>query len=171
MNEALFSVLVGTAGLSLAALIALLLTLTRNADNTDPTAQRSLMLLVALAIVLQSLHFAEELLADFHERFPEMLGLRPWSVTFFVCFNLFWIAVWGLSLVGLHKKVRAAFFPVWFLGIGCAANGVAHPLFSIFERGYFPGLWSSPLVGILGFLVLRGLATFTQAERPPVGAA
>lgn len=171
MHEALYSVLVGTAGLSLAALMALLLTVTRSVGDPDPLARRSLVRLIALAILLQSLHFTEELLTGFHMRFPEMLGLRPWSITFFVGFNLFWIAVWGGSLAGVHRQLRAALFPLWFLGIACAANGIAHPLFSVVERGYFPGLWSSPLVGIAGFLLLRGLAAFTRAERLSPGSA
>ena len=167
MNEDLFSILVGTAGLSVAALVALLLTFARKAGHANPAAQRHVMRLTTISIVLQSLHFTEELLTGFYERFPEMLGLRPWSVTFFVWFNVFWIAVWVLSLLGLHRQVRAAFFPLWFLAIAGVANGVSHPLFSVVERAYFPGLWTSVAVGIVGFLLLRGLSLLTRVEESP----
>ena len=162
MNEALYSILVGTAGLSVAAVMALLLTLTRKAGDSDPILQRRLMHLTALTIVLQGLHFAEEWVTGFYKHFPELLGLRSWSVVFFVSFNLFWLVVWVLSAIGLRGPVQAAFFPIWFLGIGCIANGLAHPLFSLVEGGYFPGLWTSPLVGVAGILLLRALALYTQ---------
>ena len=100
----------------------------------------------------------------FHLRYPELLGLAPWPPSFFVTFNLVWIVVWGLSLLGLSRHVRAAYFPMWFLGIGSAVNGVAHPIFSMAVSGYFPGLLTSPLVGLLGVLLLRELARNSNVE-------
>jgi hypothetical protein len=160
----------GTAGLSVSALIALFLTVTRASVDPDAAARGHLARLLVLALVLQCGHFAEELATGFHDRFPEMLGLRPWSLAFFVPFNLFWIAVWGLSIVGLRAGLRVALFPIWFLGIGCAANGVAHPLFAALEWAYFPGLWMSPLVGVVGILLLRRLASFTRDPGRVAGA-
>jgi hypothetical protein len=45
-------------------------------------------------------------------------------------------------------------FPLWFLGIACALNGLAHPLLALRSGGYFPGLITSPLVGVAGVLLL-----------------
>lgn len=162
MNETLYSIFPSTAILGVAALVALRLTLTRSARGA---ASRRLLRLSVLTLGLQSLHFAEEWGTGLHERLPELFGFPPWPVAFFVSFNLFWMAVWGLSIGGLRAQVRAAFFPLWFLGIACAANGLLHPLLSVAAGGYFPGLLTSPLVGITGVLLLRGLASFTQAER------
>ncbi len=41
-------------------------------------------------------------------------------------------------------------------------NGVVHPLLAVASGGYFPGLWSSPLVGIVGVLLLRALGSFSR---------
>ena len=43
-------------------------------------------------------------------------------------------------------------YHVWFLAIASALNGIAHPVLSMMGGGYFPGLLTSPLVGILGTL-------------------
>ena len=86
-------------------------------------------------------------MTGFHERFPQMLGLPAWSGEFFVAFNLFWISVWVLSSIGVRTNFRPAFFPVWFFAIGMAGNGFAHPALAIAAAGYFPGLFTSPVVG------------------------
>ena len=161
MNEQLRSILLGTAGLSVAALIALLLTLARGGVEADPARRRRAVRVAVVAILFQSAHFAEELATGFHERFPVLLGLAPWSLWFFVPFNLIWLALWTLSVFGLAARRRAALFPLWFLGLGCVANGIAHPLFSLRTGGYFPGLVSSPLVGMAGVLLLRHLRGVT----------
>lgn len=169
MNESLVSILVGTAGLGVAALLALLLTVTRSMGDPSPTAQQRLVRLAALAIVLQGFHFLEEWVTGFYERFPALLGLLPWPRSFFVWFNVFWMVLWVAALIGLSYRVKAALllFPLWFLGIAGVANGIAHPLFSVIERGYFPGLWTSPAVGIVGAVLLHKLVSFTQTEPIP----
>jgi hypothetical protein len=117
-----------------------------------------------LAIALHFGHSAEELFGGFNARFPALLGLPPWSLAFFVSFNLFWIAVWALSIFGLRARIRAALFPVWFLAIGSAANGLEHPAFAAIQGSYFPGLWTSPFVGIVGLLLLHRLTVFTRGS-------
>jgi hypothetical protein len=161
MNEQLRSILVGTAGLSVAAVAALMLTLARGAIGDDATRLRSAVRLAIITILLQSAHFAEELATGFHQRFPELLGLTPWSLRFFVSFNLIWLAAWVLGVFGLAARWRVALFPLWFLGLGCVANGIAHPLLSLRTGGYFPGLVTSPVVGVSGVLLLRRLFGIT----------
>ena len=58
--------------------------------------------LVAAAIAVQGIHFAEEWATGFYERFPRLLGLYPWSAALWVSFNLAWIAIWCLALFGLE---------------------------------------------------------------------
>ncbi len=158
--------LLGTAGLSVAAVVALGLTLSRGGVVGDETKLRASIRLAVLAVLLQAAHFAEEWATGFHQRFPELLGLSPWSIRFFVTFNLVWIAIWILSLWGLKARRRVALFPLWFLGLGCVANGLAHPLFALRTGGYFPGLVTSPLVGIVGLLLLRRLFRITTSPLP-----
>lgn len=165
MSEDLYSVVPSLAVLSLVALSALALTLTRAATDPDPIARRRLMRLVTLVVVLQGAHFTEELVTGFAERLPGTFGLPPVPGALFVSFNLFWIAVWGISVLGLRTPFRVVFFPIWFLALACAANGLLHPLLALVAGGYFPGLWTSPVVGIAGVQLLRRLASYTQAHR------
>jgi hypothetical protein len=88
--------------------------------------------------------------------------LTVWSDTFFVIFNLTWLVVWAVAIVGLRKFPRVAAIPLWFLAIASAVNGVAHPIMSVAVAGYFPGLWSSLIVGILGFILLHRLFLATS---------
>ena len=46
--------------------------------------------------------------------------------------------------------MRIAFLPVWFFVLAQLANAVAHPILAIVAGGYFPGLATSPVVGIVG---------------------
>jgi uncharacterized membrane protein YhdT len=162
VNDELRSVLIGTAGLSIAGAMALLLAVVRRVRSWSEPTIRPTVRLAVVAVLLQAIHFIEEFTTEFHERFPELLGLAPWSVQFFVSFNLVWLAIWILSAWALGERRRAAFFPLWFLAIGCTANGVAHPLLSMRTGAYFPGLVTSWLVGVIGVLLLRRLALITE---------
>jgi len=66
--------------------------------------------------------------------------------------------------------MRAALFPLWFLAIASLANGVAHPLLSVQAGRYFPGLFTSPLVGVAGLALLRQMALATGDVRLESGA-
>jgi hypothetical protein len=171
VSDEVRSILLGTAGLSVAGVAALFLTLSRGGVAKGRTQIQATIRLAVVAVLLQSAHFAEEYATGFYHRFPELLGLTGWSLSFFVSFNLFWLAIWALSIWGLAARWRAALFPLWFLAIGCVANGIAHPLFSVRTAGYFPGLLTAPFVGIVGILLLRRLLLVTGgSHRSPAVA-
>jgi len=161
MDESLRSILTGTAGLSAAAVVALLLTILRKPAD-DPASRDQTVRLFLTGLAVQCLHFMEEFVTRFHDRFPALLGLPPWSENFFVTFNLLWLTVWILSAIGLQRGHRVALFPVWFFAIAAMANGLAHPLLALAARGYFPGLITSPLVGLIGILLWRRLMALTR---------
>jgi hypothetical protein len=171
MSDQLRSILLGTAGLSVAAAIALLLTLVRGGMEASGPELRLAVRLAFVTTLVQAGHFAEELATGFHWRFPELLGLSPWSLRFFVSFNLVWLAVWGLSLWGLAERRRSALFPFWFLGIAGVVNGLAHPALSLRTGGYFPGLVTSPLMGVAGIVLLRQLGMITKPGHQGRGSA
>ena len=171
MNEELRSILLGTAGLSVAGAIALFLTLSRGWVDERRARISGAVPIAFVAILFQAAHFTEELATSFHQRFPVLLGLTPWSLRFFVTFNLVWLAIWCLSAWGLVARCRAALFPLWFLAIGSIANGVVHPLFAILTGGYFPGLVTSPFVGVVGVFLIRRLLLVTDSGNPWLGSA
>jgi hypothetical protein len=160
------SVLLGTAGLTAAAGIALILAISRGAIDQDEARIRAAVRAATAAVLIHSSHFAEEFATGFHERFPEMLGLSSWSPGLFVSFNVFWIATWAVSIRGLAARRRIALWPLWFLGIASGLNGLAHPLLALRFGGYFPGLVTSTLSGVAGVLLFRRLLLAT-AKRDP----
>jgi hypothetical protein len=168
MSEEIRSILTGTIPLDIMIAGAAALTVSRGAGDRSPTARIRTTWFAAGALAVQSVHFAEELITGFHQRFPELFGLHPWPIEFFVSLNLFWIAVWALSLAGVRTGYHAALFPVWFLGVAAAVNGIAHPLLALAARGYFPGLLTCPLSGLTGMLLLRQLGSLTSDVRAEV---
>jgi hypothetical protein len=159
MTENLRSILTGTAGLTVAAVVSLALTILRRPQTAgwEPTAR-----LFSVGLAVQSLHFMEEFMTHFEDRFPALLGLSAWSENFFVAFNLIWMSVWILSAIGLQRGNRVALFAVWFFALACVANGIAHPVLAIVAHGYFPGLITSPVLGVLGALLWRKLHQCTR---------
>lgn len=169
MAETLDSIVPSAAFLGALAVFAIFLTASRHWVADNAVSVRGAARTAALAVVAQSAHFLEELSTGFHVRFPELFGFPPMPVGFFVSFNAFWLSVWALSAWGLAHRNRAALFPLWFLGLGCIANGLAHPAFSVGVGGYFPGLATSPVVGLLGFFLLRRLLRVTHRARDVPG--
>lgn len=111
---------------------------------------------------IQGAHFAEEWATDFHVRFPALLGLDPMPLSFFITINLAWLVIWIVSIPFLRAGRRAAFFAAWFLAIAGMLNGVAHPMMAISSAGYFPGLITSPLIGIAGVILWQRLKMATS---------
>jgi hypothetical protein len=160
------SLLTGTIALTVLAVVALLLTVSRWPRTIEAVAWRRLRVVYLAAIGSQAAHFAEELSNGFYLRFPEQLGLSPWSPNAFIILNGFWLVVWVVSLLGLRRYFRVAAFPAWFLALAGIVNGVAHPLLALRVGGYFPGLFTSPLVFVAGLLLLRELNRATTPRRP-----
>ena len=144
--------------------VAISLTLYRNHKNIKERALDHFVNIFLVGIAFQCLHFTEEFITRLYELLPQLLGLPVWSKEFFVTFNLSWIFIWILSAVGIKNNFRAAFIPLWFFAIMMIANGIIHPLLAVAVGGYFPGLITSPIVGILGILILNRLLKMTKQE-------
>ena len=143
MNENLRSMLMGTAGLSVAAIAAVLLTMMRRLVDGDPVVRERTVRRFLIGLAAQSLHFMEEDVTGFAYRFPALLGLTPWPQNFFVVFNLIWLSVWILSAIDLQRGYRFALFPVWFFAIAAIANGSRTLCWRSYLMDISPGL--SPL--------------------------
>jgi Protein of unknown function with HXXEE motif len=164
VNENLRSVLAGTAGLSAGAVVALLLTILRRPVDGDLVGRERTARIFLIGLAAQCLHFMEEFVTRFQDRFPALLGLPAWSEIFFVVFNLIWLSVWILSAIGLQRGYRLVLFPIWFFAIAAIANGIAHPLLAVVADGYFPGLITSPVVGVVGVLLWLRLQALTRSS-------
>lgn len=144
--------------------MALLLTILRRPVDGDLVGRERTARLFLIGLAAQCMHFMEEFVTRFQERFPTLLGLPAWSQNFFVVFNLIWLSVWILSAIGLRRGYRIALFPVWFFAIGAIVNGIAHPMLAVVAQGYFPGLITSPVVGVLGVLLWLRLQALTTSS-------
>lgn len=162
MNEEFRSFMPSVFILGIVAFIALYLTLSRGWVDDSKTQISGAVKIAVVAILFQAVHFSEELATGLYERLPALFGLPPVSVRTFVSFNLAALVIWCFCALGLAVKIRVALFPLWFLGIASVMNGVLHPLLAILTGGYFPGLVTSPLVGVMGILFLLRLLMVTE---------
>ena len=158
----MWSVVPSVVVLGLVAIVAVRLAHRRSSPVEAATERIAAATVLGFATAIQSVHFAEEWVTGFHARFPALLGLDPMPLSFFVPFNLVWIAIWIVSIPFLRLGQRPAFFAAWFIAIGGMLNGVAHPMMAIASGGYFPGLITSPVIGLAGVILWRRLQRATS---------
>jgi hypothetical protein len=126
------------------------------------------------AVGAQTAHLLEEYHTGFYREFPPMLGAQPWSSNAFLLFNLVWLLAFGAGAAGLRRGWRPSMVVALFLALGGGVmNGLAHVAFAVRAGGYFPGLYTAPLVfcagSYLAFRLLRpikrrGAGYLTNAE-------
>lgn len=126
--------------------------------NERATAARAL----EFAALAQAVHFTEAAITGFDERFPALFGLPPMPISFILTFNLVALVIWFSSVSGLRSGSSAALFAAWFLAIAAVLKGITHPLFAIAANGYFPGLATSPYIGLAGVWLWMQLRTATR---------
>ncbi len=143
--------------LGLAALAAAHQTLTHRPRSTSRGTLKSAAIALAVAASIQAIHFTEEALTDFPGRLGALLGIPAMPMSFFLTFNLCWLTIWAASVPGLRSGRSWAFFAAWFLAIAGVINGVAHPALAIASGDYFPGLVTSPFIGVAGIWLSRKL--------------
>ncbi|RZV36370.1 MAG: hypothetical protein EX272_08730, partial [Chromatiales bacterium] len=127
----MWSVVPSVVVLGLVAIAAVRLAHSRASPIDATEARVAAATVLGIGTAIQSAHFVEEWATGFHARFPALLGLDPMPLSFFVAFNLAWIAVWIASIPFLRLGRKAAFFAAWFLAIAGILNGIAHPLMAM----------------------------------------
>lgn len=158
----MWSVLPSVVVLGMVAVFAVQLA-RRRPSPVDATRERtSASTVLGIATAIQCVHFAEEWATGFHARFPALLGLEPMPLSLFVSFNIALIVIWIVSIPMIRIGQKPAFFTAWFLAIAAILNGVAHPTMAIVSGGYFPGLITSPIIGLAGVLLWRRLQAATS---------
>lgn len=138
------------------------LTAARPNLRPEVTGTSRLIVVGGSAILVQLLHFVEELRFGFATRFPDVFGLEPLAESAFVWFNVAWLVTWIASLAAVRRGVVVATCPLWFLGLASVLNLVAHPIVALRVNGYFPGLLTAPLSGALGIILIRELIRATS---------
>ena len=164
MSDNFTGVVIYASAFCAVILVSIMLTVVRNYKNINEQTLHRFVKLFLVGIAFQCLHFTEEFITRLYELLPQLLGIQTWSKEFFVVFNLSWIFIWILSVVGIKNNFRAAFIPTWFFALMMTANGIIHPLLAVAVGGDFPGLITSPNVGILGILILDTLLKMTKQE-------
>lgn len=149
--------------LSALAVVALVRTRARPISE-DEVARRNAARSLALAVVAQGAHFGEEAATGLHQQLPALLGQSAMPFSIFFLFNVTWLAIWAVSIPGLSSGRSVALFAAWFLAIAGLFNGIAHPLLALVSGGYFPGLFTSPLIGAAGALLWVQLYRATGRE-------
>jgi len=146
----------GRAVAFLAAALVLAYVLSLEQRAMEP---RQVLPAYLLAVCAQSMHLVEEYRAGFYLEFPPILGAAPWSATAFLIFNVTWLVVFGLVALGVAHRWRPAAVGALFLALGGGVlNGLAHVALAIRVGGYFPGLYTAPVVFVAGtYLALRVL--------------
>lgn len=154
----MLSLIPSIAILGLAVFAAVQLALRRPSSEELGAERAAAAQMLILTTTIQGGHFAEEWATDFHVHFPALFGLEPMPLPFFVGFNLIWLVVWIASVPLLRSSRKSAFFAAWFLAIAGMLNGVAHPLMAVVSGGYFPGLYSSPFIGLASIFLWKRLS-------------
>lgn len=153
----MLSVIPSVIILGIVAIISVRLAQVRLSPVSATTQRTAASTVIGIAITLQAAHFAEEWGTGFHVQFPALMNFDPMPLSFFVTFNLAWLAIWIGSIRSIRRGNAFAFFAAWFLAIAAMLNGVAHPMMAWATGGYFPGLVTSPLIGIAGVALWRRL--------------
>jgi hypothetical protein len=166
----MLSLLPSAVFLGLAALAAVWLAVTRASPPEWTDRRRKAARVLAVAVCAQGAHFLEEAFTEFHVRFPQLFGVPSISRSFFLAFNLTWLAIWAASIPAVRSGRPVGFLTAWFLAVAASLNAVGHPLFAIAAGSYFPGLLTSPLVGGSGLWLAWELrrATVPKDPRPRI---
>jgi len=152
------SLLPSAIALSLLAVAAVLATVRNQSAAADSVALRGAAHALAVTAGVQAVHFTEELATGFHEQFPALFGLPAMPLGVFVGFNLAWLGIWSVSVAWIRTGHPVPLFTAWFLAIAGCVNGIAHPLLALVAGGYFPGLFTSPFIGLAGLWLARRLS-------------
>ncbi len=147
--------------LAFPAAAAVILTALRPHLRVDGAPRRRLLLVVGLMIIGQVFHFIEELYTQLYVQFPTSFGFPPAPQSVFIGANVAFLGIWIAALVAIREGLVIGLLPLWFLGFCEVLNLLLHPFLALRAGGYFSGVATAPIVGMLGMLTLRELFRVT----------
>lgn len=111
------------------------------------------------ALAVQMLHFSEEFVGGFYDKYPQLIDGSPgFDLNFFVIANMGAYFAFLMGAIGIYKGWKIPMLIVWFFAImGICGNAILHLLFTIMNDGYFPGLYTSLIYWILGPVLVKRL--------------
>jgi hypothetical protein len=112
-----------------------------------------------LTLAWQFVHFTEEFLTGFYDRFPQLYGASPFSQALFVSFNMVSYFVFVVTcLLVFVKGIRFLLIPVlFFIVYGAIGNAISHTWWVVLQKSYFPGFYTAQAYWIIGPLALSKL--------------
>ena len=111
-----------------------------------------------LGIGFQLIHFTEEYLFGFHEKFGPLFGGNAYDHNLFVAFNMFAYLLFILGGISFYKNFKPLMFvAMFFVVYGMAGNAIGHIVYCIMVKGYFPGIYTSFLNLILAPALIKHL--------------
>ena len=124
--------------------------------------------LFGLLVLAQAAHSVEEYAGRLWESFPPAMFLTRLvseNLEFgFLVINIGLVALgvvaWARAIAGARAVASGI---VWFYVSVEFINGVGHPIWSLVQSGYTPGLGTAPVLLLLSILVAR--ATMKDAPR------
>ncbi|WP_020040011.1 hypothetical protein [Salipiger mucosus] len=109
----------------------------------------------------QFLHFSEEFMTGFRERFPVFFGSEPFSTGLFVGINMLSYFGFTIAFIAVFAAGRRFLLipMLFFIVYGAIGNAISHTYWVILEGGYFPGFFTAQLYWVIGTLLLARLVS------------
>lgn len=100
--------------------------------------------LYLLGIGFQFVHFAEEHVFGFDEKFGPLFGGNAYDHNLFVSFNMFAYLLFILGAIAFYKNFKPFMFvAMFFIVYGMIGNAIGHIMYGAMVKGYFPGIFTS----------------------------
>lgn len=113
----------------------------------------------------QFLHFSEEFMTGFRDRFPAFFGAEPFSTELFVGINMLSNFGFTIAFIAVFAGGRRFLLVpmLFFIVYGAIGNAISHTYWVILEGGYFPGFVTARLYWVIGILLLARLVSSWRA--------
>lgn len=140
-------------------------------------ARRRILPVYILSVIAMLVHYSELHNGVYVEHlismFPEVFGDKPGfsQYWFILTFLLMPASVFLWAAVGIFYHKLIANYVMWWLYIWCIVFPVSHyvlPVFSAGPYGYMPGMYSAPLIVLVG---LAGIAAVVNENMVDGGAS